>query len=89
MAEWYLSDKPIRLICIRNSWSCITDNYAYSNIFVECDSECFTKQLDFGASYLNWVGIWCGDKYCGAHQSDRFISLFKFRDERIRSILDE
>jgi hypothetical protein len=41
-------------------------NSGWSNILVKSGSECVTKQLDFGASYLNWVGIFCDGKYCGA-----------------------
>lgn len=82
MAEWYLTDKPIILICINDSYSCI------NNTVVKSGWQCYTKQLDFGGSYLNWVGIFINDIYYGAHRSENFVSLAMWRDMRIDQILD-
>ena len=91
MDELYLSDKPVVLMCIKNSYSCNTGSvigYNYGNIQILCGQRCLTKQLDFGSSYLKWVGIFIDNKYYGAHLAKNFINLAIFRDNRIDQILE-
>jgi hypothetical protein len=83
MAEWYLSDESLFLNCVKDSCSC---DFVF---FVKSGDRFTTKQLDFGSSYLKWVGIFCDGKYCGAHPAINFMLFGVWRSMRIDQILEE
>ena len=87
MAEWYISNSPIILMCIKNSHSCATNCYNYSNIIINNGQQCYTKQLDYGEDYLKWIGIFVDGVYYGAHRADNFVNLIEWRNMRIEQIL--
>ena len=84
MTDYYISNEVPILICINDSISVISNKFTN----IKIGSLCNTKQLDFGASYLNYIGVFIEGVYYGAHSTKNFVTLGEFRNMRILEILN-